>query len=130
MSVERVHCPRITSPCTQKLEFTRGQRTAFCGLCQKNVHNISAMSAPERAQLWARKQTPCVRYVRLIPAAVVVLSSVGVSASGAAESEISEEPMEWVEVGGVSGAPTEEIFLVSEDVEEHWLDDKPTQETP
>lgn len=130
MSVERVLCPRITSPCTQKLEFARGQRTAFCGLCQKNVHNISAMSASERAQLWVREQVPCIRYVALVPVAALALAAT----AQADEIEVTSlEPVEveaTVIVGGI-GAPAEEIFLVSEGVDEPWLDETSnTSEAP
>lgn len=124
MSIERVQCPRITSPCTQKLEFARGQQTAFCGLCQKHVHNLSAMSAAERAQLWLREQSPCIRYVRLMPAAVLVLASAGASGNEDDQSKLApkELPMETVSVVGGIGAPVEDVFLMSE-VEEPWLDE-------
>ena len=74
MAIIHTQCPRIESPCAQLPAFAPGQKSAFCDLCQKRVHNLSAMSARERAALLAGGGPLCVRYARLIPAAALLLA--------------------------------------------------------
>jgi len=68
-------CPRVSSPCPQLPTFARGQKSVFCDLCQKRVHNLSAMSARERESLLADSGPLCVRYAYLLPAAALLLAS-------------------------------------------------------
>jgi len=53
----------IAKPCTANWETMRGDdRRRFCEQCRKHVHNVSAMSAPERAEFAAAPGERCVIY--------------------------------------------------------------------
>ncbi len=123
MRVVKTQCPRVDSPCPQLPKFERGQKSAFCGLCQTQVHNLSAMSTAERACLLGAAGPMCVRYSMLLPAAAMLL------ASGAAMAQDSEENedtarMDTVEVtGGGIGRVTETVYLESEESDDAWMDE-------
>ncbi len=54
----------VASPCSAKWdEMTGDDRARFCGKCEKNVYNLSAMSAPEAEALLREKEGDvCVRF--------------------------------------------------------------------
>jgi hypothetical protein len=56
----------IASPCNADWSQMAGdERVRFCGSCQKNVYNISAMTAEEADRLIAQKEGElCVRYYK------------------------------------------------------------------
>lgn len=128
----RIHtlCPRIESPCTQLPKFAPGQKSAFCDLCSKHVHNLSALTAGERRSLLEREAHPCVRYARWLPvAALVAVGSMNAAAQESAGTDAQENSdnvaMEMVEVtgGGIRGV-ADLVFLESEvEGDESWLDD-------
>ena len=124
MPVIHTHCPRVTSPCRQLPAFSPGQKSVFCELCQTRVHNLSAMSARERAAL-AGTGPLCVRYVRWLPAAALLLASQG----ALTQDDASADQMERVVVtgGGTRGA-TEPVFLASEVEDDVWMDPEPAPE--
>ena len=97
MPTIHTQCPRIESPCAQLPAFAPGQKSAFCDLCQKRVHNLSAMTSREGAALLAGGESLCVRYARLIPAAALLLASHGLPAQ---DSE-DEGELEVIQVTGV-----------------------------
>src|SRR5262245_26445583 len=55
---------RIASPCHADWgKMTGDERSRFCGSCQKNVYNISAMTSKEASNLIREKEGKlCVRY--------------------------------------------------------------------
>jgi hypothetical protein len=55
---------RIASPChADWAEMTGDERTRFCASCQKNVYNLSAMTAAQASNLIREKEGKlCVRY--------------------------------------------------------------------
>ena len=108
-------CPRIDAPCQQLPKFEWGQKRAFCDLCGKNVHNLSAMTPAEQDRLFEVQGSPCIRYARLIPAAVMLLAS----ANPIFAQETTEQMEELDEVvvtgGGMRRGPSlEPMFLQSE----------------
>ncbi len=107
-------CPRIEAPCQQLPKFAWGQKRAFCDLCGKSVHNLSAMTRAEQDQLFETQASPCIRYARLIPAAVMLLAS----ANPIFAQETTEQDEELSEVvvtgGGGRGPRLEPMFLQSE----------------
>lgn len=121
MAIIHTRCPRIESPCAQLPAFASGQKSTFCDLCQKRVHNLSAMSARERAALLGSGQPLCVRYVHLIPAAALLMASQGLQAQ---DVEGDTEQMEVVLVGGASTV-MEPVFLESEVEDDAWMDPEP-----
>lgn len=121
MAIIHTQCPRIESPCAQLPAFAPGQKSTFCDLCQKRVHNLSAMSARERAALLGAGGPLCVRYVHLIPAAALLLASHGALAQ---DVEGDSEQMEVVMVGGASTV-MEPVFLESEVEDDAWMDPEP-----
>lgn len=123
MAIIHTRCPRIESPCAQLPAFAPGQKSAFCDLCQKRVHNLSAMSARERAALLAGGGPLCVRYARLIPAAALLLAS---QAGLAQDSEDEAPQMDIIEVtGGGIRVAMEPVFLESEVEDDAWMDPEP-----
>lgn len=80
-------CPVVGEPCKQGPQFAHGQKTCFCDHCQKNVHNLSALTSVQRSKLLGSSESICVRYVRLVPAAILLL---GVAAADAAEATTSD----------------------------------------
>lgn len=121
MAIIHTQCPRIESPCAQLPAFAPGQKSTFCDLCQKRVHNLSAMTARERAALLGSGGPLCVRYARLIPAAALLLASQGALAQ---DVEGDSEQMEVVMVGGASTV-MEPVFLESEVEDDAWMDPEP-----
>ena len=55
---------RIASPChADWAEMTGNERSRFCASCQKNVYNLSAMTAKQASDLIRKKEGKlCVRY--------------------------------------------------------------------
>lgn len=126
MPIIHTQCPRIESPCAQLPAFAPGQKSTFCDLCQKRVHNLSAMTTRERAALLAGGGPLCVRYARLIPAAALLLASHGAMAQ---DSEEEGSQMEVVEItGGGIRTVTEPMFLQSETEDDAWMDPPPAPE--
>ena len=107
-------CPRIEAPCQQLPKFEWGQKSAFCDLCGKHVHNLSALTPAEQNRLFETQASPCIRYARLIPAAVMLLASTSpIFAQETAEQD--EELSEVVVTGGGGRGPRlEPMFLQSE----------------
>lgn len=120
------HCPRIASPCEQLPAFERGQKQAYCALCQKQVHNWNALSLGERARVLAAQVKPCVRYALWVPVGAALML-------GHAEAQDSEEAapaLETVEIIGgavIVDEPAVTVFLESELPVDAWLDE---QEAP
>src|SRR6185369_717825 len=56
----------IASPCSADWDEMRGdERVRFCGRCEKNVYNLSAMTRAEaEAAVAAREGRLCVRFFR------------------------------------------------------------------
>jgi hypothetical protein len=56
----------VASPCSAQWEDMAGdERVRFCGSCEKNVYNLSAMTTPEIAQLIRAKEGRlCARFYR------------------------------------------------------------------
>ena len=122
-------CPRIDAPCRQLPKFEWGQKRAFCDLCGKHVHNLSAMTRPEQDQLFISQAAPCIRYARLIPAAVMLIATSG-SILAQESAEQTEDLDEIVVTGGrIRGPVLETIFLQSELEVETALDDANTIES-
>jgi hypothetical protein len=128
-------CPRIDAPCQQLPKFESAQKSAFCDLCGKHVHNLSAMTRPEQDQLFETQAHPCIRYARLIPATVLLLATSGPilaqesqaarSAVDKHESAAQDEELEEIVVtgGGGRGPRLEPMFLQSELDADMALDD-------
>lgn len=111
--IEARLCPRVESPCATPPTFARGQKTAFCAGCQKNVYNLSAYSAPEQASLLGREVQLCVRYRHVLTvAAVLSLGSASLSA-GDLTTEANVE-LETITVGGGSAGVLDPVMLDSE----------------
>jgi hypothetical protein len=55
---------RVASPCSADWNAMQGdERVRFCGACEKNVYNLSSMTAEEAERLIAEKEGDlCVRY--------------------------------------------------------------------
>jgi hypothetical protein len=54
---------RLHEPCTASWsEMSGSEQKRFCGLCSKHVHDLSAMTEPEAAQVIQTVTSPCVRY--------------------------------------------------------------------
>ena len=120
-------CPRIDTPCQQLPNFEWGQKRAFCDLCGKHVHNLSALTRREQDQLFVTQANPCIRYARLIPAAVMLIATSG---SILAQENTDEEVLQPVQVmGGRRGRTLEPMFLQSELDTETALDDSSTVES-
>ena len=115
-------CPRVSSPCPQLPTFARGQKSVFCDLCQKRVHNLSAMTTRERESLLADSGPLCVRYAYLLPAAALLLASQSALAQDSEGDDIAQ--LERVEVtGGGRGGVNDLVFLESEEGDDAWMDE-------
>lgn len=106
-------CPTIAAPCPQLPKFDWGQKNAFCNLCGKHVHNLSAMTRAEQDNLLHSQASPCIRYARLIPVAVLLLATSGAIL---AQDTPDSENLGPIEVlgGRRSGPILEPMFLQSE----------------
>lgn len=120
-------CPRVISACPQVPAFARGEKSVFCDLCQKRVHNLSAMSATERDALMARGGPLCVRYAYLVPAAALLFASHSALAQDNADVE---EMLEVVVVGGGVAEVRDMVFLESEETDDAWMDESSGPESP
>ena len=119
-------CPRIASHCEQLPTFERGQKQAYCSLCQKHVHNWSALSLSERARVLAEQAKPCVRYALWVPVGAALL----LGHAQAQDSEEAAPALETVEITGgtvLRHEPVVELFMESELAADEWLDE---QEAP
>lgn len=110
-------CPRVDSPCSTPPTFAKGQKSAFCSSCQKDVHNLSALTAGAQQKLFASGAPLCVRYVRLLPVVVMLVAMEGAQAqetpsTDPQQSEGTEELREVVVGGG--GPYLESMFLQSD----------------
>lgn len=122
----RIHtrCPRILSPCPQPPAFAAGVKSLHCDLCQKTVHNLSAMTAAERDALYRTGGSACVRYARWMPLALA-LATGGVAAAelNDAPAGDSQDALMEVIVGGAVAGEWQSVFLESEpESEDEWLD--------
>ncbi len=63
---DNVEFPALSFSCPQLWAGMAGnERTRFCEVCQKNVHNLSMMNAEERRTLLASTgESPCVAYFK------------------------------------------------------------------
>lgn len=70
MKRKKIDAVRIGAPCAKKWENMRGGvEIRFCDSCEKNVYNLSELSASTAARLLAEEKFDiCVRYVRDAPA--------------------------------------------------------------
>lgn len=128
----RIHtrCPRILSPCPQPPTFTAGVKSLHCVVCQKTVHNLSAMTAAERHALQASGGSACVRYARWMPLAMVLVSgAVAAADTAGAQADDAQDEMSEVMVGGAILDEWQSVFLETEiESEDDWLDaDSPAQ---
>ncbi|MFK7986564.1 MAG: hypothetical protein AB8I08_11120 [Sandaracinaceae bacterium] len=66
MTNRRLDVITVTNPCTESWEGMRGDGPVrHCGLCKKNVYNLSAMTAEEAEQtVQEREGRLCVRFYR------------------------------------------------------------------
>src|SRR5690348_13944271 len=64
--LELLQSVRIASPCPMSWKRMKGDaRVRFCGRCERNVYNVSAMSTLEAAELiQAHRANMCVRFYR------------------------------------------------------------------
>ncbi len=54
---------RVASPCSAPWDEMVGtERARFCGLCEKTVYNVSAMTREEAEQFLSAATSPCVRF--------------------------------------------------------------------
>lgn len=122
-------CPQIDKPCQQLPHFDWGQKRAFCDLCGKNVHNLSAMTVLEQQQLFNTQARPCIRYARLIPAVVMLLGTSGISMAQDSEEDVALEPVQ-IRGGVIASRPIlEPMFLQSELAADPALDEANKGET-
>ena len=114
--------PAITRPCPAPPEISPTERTVWCEHCDKQVHNLSAMSERKQRELLSRERDPCVSYRKAIPVAIVTAAmTLGAAAAIADEVPRSLQDDDDVEIlsetiflGGVSGSPLiEELFRES-----------------
>ena len=63
---DNVQFPALSFSCPQLWAGMAGnEKTRFCEVCQKNVHNLSMMNAEERRTLLANtEESPCVAYFK------------------------------------------------------------------
>lgn len=119
-------CPAIEAPCANLPSLARGQKVAFCTLCQKNVHNLSALAESERRSLLQSPQALCVRYALLIPALLIGgLNPVMAQDDSGEEVEV----MDRMQVTGGRVAPPETVFRAS-DVDESFDDESVLSQKP
>ena len=109
-------CPRVDSPCSTPPTFAKGQKSAFCSSCQKDVHNLSALTAGAQQKLFASGAPLCVRYVRLLPVAVMLVAMEGAQAqeTPSTDTQQSEGAEELIVVVGGAGPYLESMFLQSD----------------
>ena len=132
--------PKITSPCPLRWAGSPQPGMDFCGHCQRRVHNLDLLSAPEReAFLAACAGDICVSYTVKRAARFPVALSLGLAAAVAGASSSAAEVAnnvvhtpdspycnlpsdeEWVTVGGTeAGAKLQWV-----DDAEAKLPDKP-----
>lgn len=110
--IESRLCPRIESPCTTLPKFNHGQKSAFCGICQKTVYNLSAHSANEQRAVLAAVARPCVRYRHALTVAAVLAASSAPSFAQDASEESGLEPI--MVTGGGARRTYEPVMLESE----------------
>lgn len=69
----------VPSPCTVPWKSMVGDdRVCFCGQCQKNVYNLSAMTAiAAESLLQVGGEAPCVRFYRRLDGTVVTIDRCG-----------------------------------------------------
>lgn len=119
-------CPVIDSPCATLPSFAPGQKVAFCSLCQKNVHNFSALAEPERRSLLRSSRELCVRYALILPALVLGATTLAM----AQDSADDEQQLDSVTVIGGRVAPTETVFRdseIDESFDEESVQDEPNR---
>jgi hypothetical protein len=132
--------PKITSPCPLRWAGSPQPGMDFCGHCQRRVHNLDLLSAPEREEfLAACAGDICVSYTVKRAARLPVALSLGLAAAVAGASSSAADVAnnvvntpdspycdlpgaeEWVSVGGTeAGAKLQWV-----DDTEAKLPDKP-----
>jgi len=70
---DNVEFPALSFSCPQLWAGMAGnEKTRFCDVCQKNVHNLSMMNAEERRALLAStEESPCVAYFKHVNGAPI-----------------------------------------------------------
>lgn len=103
-------CPTIPSPCQSLPDFERGQKVAFCSICQTNVHNFSALAESERRSLLRSSKALCARYALIIPALLLGTATPIIAQDSAEE----DREMDTITITGGRVAPLELAFQESE----------------
>jgi hypothetical protein len=124
-------CPQVDKPCETPPAFAKGQKQAFCDQCKTTVHNLSALSAREQTSLLDSGKELCVRYVRIIPAVVLISGSASAQSLSAQNdtqpNDAQQEELGEVIVGGYTvKAP---MFMQTEGSDASELDES-TMEHP
>lgn len=118
MTIDSRSCPRIEDPCLRPPVFARGQKQAFCSICQKHVHNLAALTPREQSTVLSQSGELCVRYRRLLPIAVVLLASTVSAGEGNSQApplDANEAELVELVVGAISvDAALEPVFIESE----------------
>lgn len=95
--------PKIDSPCPLRFGAVPEPGRDFCVRCERRVHNLDRLSAPERRAFLASCDGPvCVAYTRAVPRALgAALAAAGVAAALGAAPARAEVP-----TGGGTAATT------------------------
>lgn len=70
--------PDLRFQCPAPPTIAADQRQTWCEHCERNVHNLTAMSAEEQAALLRKQPEACVAYRTALPVAIVL--AMGLSA--------------------------------------------------
>ena len=137
----RLETLTVASPCSANWsEMTGDDRARFCGKCEKNVYNLSAMSAPEAEALLREKEGDvCVRFFQRADGTVMTADCpVGVrrrrvrrlavlATAGGALSAISAMMLPQGANVGPCGTPTARSFTTNDG---HHVETPPTGGVP
>lgn len=102
--------PRIQRPCPYKSKLSDIMDGDTCRLCQRKVHDLTALSGDERVAFFdACSGDVCVSYAVLVPAiaAAATVAAFGMPVAAAAQDLTLSE--EVIMVGGVSAANVEYV---------------------
>lgn len=118
--------PKIDSPCPIKWDSLPEPGNTFCQRCERNVHNLTAMTETERKAFMAScKGSVCVAYAvkpkqrehkvvwAMAMAATVSMATPGIVSAACDPVELIEEE---ILVGGVKNAPQAEWEMVDDEM--------------
>ena len=112
--------PKVQNPCPYKGRLSEVIDGDFCGMCKRQVHDITDWSDSQRLALFEGcTDEVCVSYklpvAPAIAAAALAAAALGAPSAAAAQQQGGVQEVEWIIVGGIKDTANVEMVQAPED---------------